>query len=99
MTPMQKLTLEILNDCMGIVERKVSNPVYKKVIVSMGYPYARKEILKSSDEELKRDMNLVYNRLKKHFDKKQLKDEIDFSNSISDIKVPKFISKQVGEYF
>jgi len=99
MTPMQKLTLEILNDCMGIVERKVSNPVYKKVIVSMGYPYARKEILKSSDEELKRDMNLVYNRLKKYFDKKQLKDEIDFSNSISDIQVPKFISKQVGEYF
>ena len=99
MTPMQKLTLEILNDCMGIVERKVNNPVYKKVIVSMGYPYARKEILKSSDEELKRDMNLVYNRLKTYFDKKQLKDEIDFSNSISDIQVPKFISKQVGEYF
>ena len=99
MTPMQKLTLEILNDCMGIVERKVSNPVYKKVIISMGYPYARKEILKSSDEELKRDMNLVYNRLKTYFDKKQLKDEIDFSNSISDIQVPKFISKQVGEYF
>ena len=99
MTPMQKLTLEILNDCMSIVERKVNNPVYKKVIVSMGYPYARKEILKSSDEELKRDMNLVYNRLKTYFDKKQLKDEIDFSNSISDIQVPKFISKQVGEYF
>lgn len=99
MTPMQKLTLEILNDCMGIVERKVNNPVYKKVIVSMGYPYARKEILKSSDEELKRDMNLVYNRLKTYFDKKQLKDEIDFSNSISDIKVPEFITKQVGDYF
>jgi len=44
-------------------------------------------------------MNLVYNRLKKHFSKKQLKDEIDFSNSISDIKVPKFLSEQVGDYF
>ena len=44
-------------------------------------------------------MNLVYNRLKKHFNKKQLKDEIDFSNSISDIKVPEFITKQVGDYF
>ena len=30
---------------------------------------------------------------------KQLKDEIDFSNSISDIKVPEFITKQVGDYF
>jgi len=28
-----------------------------------------------------------------------LKNEIEFSNSISDIKVPKFIEKQVGEYF
>ena len=99
MTPMQKLTLEILNDCMSIVERKVTNPIYKKVIISMGYPYARNEILKTNDEELKRDMNLVYNRLKKHFDKKQLKDEIDFSNNISDIKVPDFITKQVGDYF
>ncbi len=99
MTPMQKLTLEILNDCMGIVERKINNPVYKKVIISMGYPYAKKEILRTSDEELKKDMNLVYNRLKKHFEKKQLKDEIDYSNSISGIKVPEFISKQVGEYF
>ena len=48
----------------------------------MGYPYAKKEILRTSDAELKKDMNLVYNRLKKHFNKKQLKDEIDFSNSI-----------------
>ncbi len=31
MTPLQKLTLEILNDCMSIVEKRVSNPVYKKV--------------------------------------------------------------------
>tara|TARA_R110000824_G_scaffold386015_1_gene580470 strand:- start:50 stop:349 length:300 start_codon:yes stop_codon:yes gene_type:complete len=99
MTPMQKLTIEILNDCMKIVEKRVSNPVYKKVIVSMGYPYAKKEIMKATDEELKKDMNLVYNRLKKHFNKKQLKDEIDFSNKISDIKVPEFISKPVGDYF
>jgi len=99
MTPMQKLTLEILNDCMSIVEKRVSNPVYKKVIKTMGYPYAKKEILRTSDEALKKDMNLVYNRLKKHFNKKQLKDEIDFSNGISDIKVPDFISKQVGDYF
>lgn len=99
MTPMQQLTIEILNDCMGIVEKRVSNPVYKKVIVSMGYPYAKKEIMRASDEELKRDMNLIYNRLKKHFKKKELKNEIEFSNSISDIKVPKFIEKQVGEYF
>ena len=80
MTPMQKLTLEILNDCMKIVEKRVSNPVYKKVIVSMGYPYAKKEILRTSDKELKTD-------------------EIEFSNSISDIKVPDFISKPVGDYF
>ena len=98
MTPMQKLTIEILNDCMKIVEKRVSNPVYKKVIVSMGYPYAKKEIMRATDEELKRDMNLIYNRLKKHFKKKELKNEIEFSNSISDIKVPKFIEKQVGEY-
>ena len=99
MTPLQKLTLEILNDCMSIVEKRVSNPVYKKVIISMGYPYAKKEILKTSDEELKKDMNLVYNRLKKHFINKELKDEIDFSNSISDIPVPKFLSEKVGNYF
>ena len=99
MTPMQQLTIEILNDCMKIVEKRVRNPVYKKVIVSMGYPYAKKEIMRASDEELKRDMNLIYNRLKKHFKKKELKNEIEFSNSISDIKVPKFIEKQVGEYF
>jgi len=99
MTPLQQLTLEILNDCMSIVEKRVSNPVYKKVIVSMGYPYAKKEILRRSEEELKKVRNLVYNRLKKHFNKKQLKDEIDFSNSISDIKVPKFISEKVGDYF
>ena len=96
---MQKLTLDILNDCMSIVEKRVTNPVYKQVIVKMGYPYAKKEILRTSDEELKKDMNLVYNRLKKHFSKKQLKDEIDDSNSISDIKVPEFITKQVGDYF
>ena len=99
MTPLQKLTLEILNDCMSIVEKRVSNPVYKKVIVSMCYPYAKREILKTSDKELKKDMNLVYNRLKVHFNKKVLKDEIDFSNGISDIKVPEFLSKQVGDYF
>ena len=99
MTPMQKLTLEILNDCMSIVEKRVSNPIYKKVIKTMGYPYARDQILKTHDTELKNDMNLIYNRLKKHFDKKQLKDEIDFSNSISDIKVPEFLSKKVGDCF
>jgi hypothetical protein len=84
---------------MSIVEKRVSNPVYKKVIISMGYPYARKEILKTSDAELKKDMNLVYNRLKIHFNKKALKDEIDFSNGISDIKVPAFLSEKVGNYF
>ena len=99
MTPLQKLTLEILNDCMSIVEKRVSNPIYKKVIKTMGYPYARDQILKTHDAELKNDMNLIYNRLKKHFDKKQLKDEIDFSNSISDIQVPEFLSKQVGDCF
>ena len=59
MTPMQKLTLEILNDCMSIVEKRVSNPVYKKVIVSMGYPYAKKEIinLKGKHPELFDRMN------------------------------------------
>ena len=71
MTPLQKLTLEILNDCMSIVEKRVSNPIYKKVIKTMGYPYARDQILKTHDAELKNDMNLIYNRLKKHFDKKQ----------------------------
>jgi hypothetical protein len=99
MTPMQKLTLEILNDCMDIVNKRVTNQVYKKVILSMGYPYAKKVILKTSDEELKQDMNMVYDRLKKHFNKKQLKDEIDFSNLMSGIKVPEFLTKQVGDYF
>ena len=44
-------------------------------------------------------MNLTQPSLKKHFKNKELKDEIDFSNKISDIKVPEFISKPVGDYF
>ena len=65
----------------------------------MGYPYAKKEILRTSDEELKKDMNLVYNRLKKHFEKKQFKEAINEANRISDIKVPEFLTETVGEYF
>jgi hypothetical protein len=99
MTPMQKLTLEILNECMKIVQNKVDNPVYKKVIFSMGFPYAKKKILESTDKELSNDMNLIYNRLKKFYEKKQFKDTIDEANKISDIPVPKFLSNQVGEYF
>jgi hypothetical protein len=99
MTPMQKLTLEILNECMSIVERKVDNPIYKKVLFSMGFPYAKKKILSSSDEELKKDMNLIYMKLKKYYEKKQFKDTIEEANKISDIPVPKFLSDQVGNYF
>ena len=49
------------------------HPDDKKVIKTMGYPYARDQILKTNDAELKNDMNLIYNRLKKHFDKNSRK--------------------------
>jgi len=99
MTPMQKLTLDILNECMSIVEKKVDNPIYKKVIFSMGFPYAKSKILSSSDKELSNDMNMIYKKLRKFYEKKQLKDSIDEANKISDIPVPKFLSNQVGDYF
>jgi hypothetical protein len=84
---------------MKIVESKVDNPIYKKVIFTMGYPYAKKQIARSSDKELIKDLNMIYNRLQPYFEKKQLKDSIDEANRLSDIKVPDFLSKKVGNYF
>ena len=65
----------------------------------MGYPYAKKQIARSSDKELIKDLNMIYNRLQPYFEKKQLKDSIDEANRLSDIKVPDFLSKKVGNYF
>lgn len=84
---------------MSIVERKVDNPIYKKVIISMGYPYAKKQIMVTSDKELIKDLNMIYTRLKPYFEKKQFKDSVDEANRLSDIKVPDFVTNKIGEYF
>ena len=55
-----------------------------------------------TEKELKTDLNLIYKRLRPHFEKKQLKDMIDEADRLSDIKLKKLNNtefNEVSKYF
>lgn len=99
---LHELTLSIINIIDKIAKQKIKWKVAIAFWDRMGRPFVQKAVLSMTEKELKTDLNLIYKRLRPHFEKKQLKDMIDEADRLSDIKLKKLNNtefNEVSKYF
>jgi predicted solute-binding protein len=94
---LQELTLGIINIIDKIARQKIKWRVAIMFWEKMGKPFVQRAVLSMTEEELKTDLNLIYKRLKPHFEKKQLKDMLDEADRLSGIKLKKLNNSQFNE--
>ena len=101
---MQNLALKLLDTTDKVCNRRLKNPVARTFWNKIGKSHAVKNIMESTDEELKVDMNELYNDFKEFFEDKQTKDMIDEGDKLSKMDLKKLLPtnkkiKTVSEYF
>tara|TARA_R100000963_G_scaffold35039_1_gene31256 strand:- start:2811 stop:3119 length:309 start_codon:yes stop_codon:yes gene_type:complete len=97
LSELHELTLSIINIIDKIAKQKIKWKVAVIFWEKMGKPFVQRAVLSMTDQELKTDLNLIYKRLRPHFEKKQLKDMIDEADKLSDIKLKKLNNSQFNE--
>tara|TARA_R110000850_G_scaffold195643_1_gene322122 strand:- start:96 stop:422 length:327 start_codon:yes stop_codon:yes gene_type:complete len=100
----QNLALKLLDTTDKVCNRRLKNPVARTFWNKIGKSHAVKNIMESTDEELKVDMNELYNDFKDFFENKQMKDLLDEGNSLSQMDLKKLLPtnqkiKEVSKYF
>ena len=100
----QNLALKLLDTTDKVCNRRLKNPIARTFWNKIGKSHAVKNIMESTDAELKVDMNDLYNDFKQFFEDKQMKDLIDEGDSLSKMDLAKLLPtnkeiKKVSEYF
>ena len=100
----QNLALKLLDTTDKVCNRRLKNPVARTFWNKIGKSHAVKNIMESTDEELKVDMNELYNDFKDFFENKQMKDLLDEGNNLSQMDLKKLLPtnhkiKEVSKYF
>jgi len=84
----------------SIVRRKVKNSVVIAMYDKLVLPFFRRQIQNTPDSEIKKSLQLAYDRLSPLFEKKQMKDMIDEANNLSGFKIQDYgLLKKESEYF
>ena len=101
---MQNLALKLLDTTDKVCNRRLKNPVAKAFWNKIGKSHGVKNIMESSDAELKQDMNDLYMDFKEFFENKQMKDLLTEGNELSNMDLAKMLPtnekiKTVSEYF
>ena len=74
---MQNLALKLLDTTDKVCNRRLKNQIARTFWNKIAKSHAVKSIMESNDEELRIDMNDLYNDFKSFFEDKQMKDLID----------------------
>lgn len=100
MTEIQNIAYSMLELTDSIVRRKVKNSVVIAMYDKLVLPFFRRQIQNTPDSEIKKSLQLAYDRLSPLFEKKQMKDMIDEANNLSGFKIQDYgLLKKESEYF
>lgn len=103
-TDMQNLALKLLDTTDKVCNRRLKNQIARTFWNKIAKSHAVKSIMESNDEELRIDMNDLYNDFKSFFEDKQMKDLIDEGDKLSQMNLKKLLPtnekiKEVSKYF
>ena len=100
MTEIKDIAKSMLALTDNIVRHKVRNSLIIAMYDKFVLPFFHKQIQNTPDEEIKQSLQLAYENLKPHFEKKQLKDQIDEADKLSGFKLADFhILEKESKYF
>ena len=84
----------------NIVRRKVKNSIMLSLYDRFVLPFFHKQIENTPDEDIRQSLQMAYDKLKPHFEKKQMKDMIDEGNKLSGFKIQDYgLLEKEGKYF
>ena len=100
MTEIKDIATSMLDMTDSIVRSKIKNSVIIAMYDRLVLPFFKKAIRNTPDEEVRKNLQMAYEKLKPHFEKKQFKDQIDEANELSGFKLANHgILKKESEYF
>jgi len=99
MTQAHNIAIQILGVCNDIAKRKLQNKILFATWEKIVFPFFLRQVKLSTEQEITRDLNLIYAQLKPFINKKQIKDSIDEANNISDIQIPSIFLREERKYF
>ena len=87
MTEIKDIATSMLDMTDSIVRSKIKNSVIIAMYDRLVLPFFKKAIRNTPDEEVRKNLQMAYEKLKPHFEKKQLKEQIDEGNKLSGFKL------------
>ena len=80
-----------------LIQKKLGNMVLVKLYKTIILPYFHWGIKTTSDKDIKENLQFIYLTLKPFFEKKQLKDEMDYAKKLGDTSLDKLQNKELEE--
>ena len=80
-----------------LIQKKLGNMVLVKLYKTIILPYFHWGIKTTSDKDIKENLQFIYLTLKPYFEKKQLKDEMDYAKKLGDTSLDKLQNKELEE--
>ena len=80
-----------------LIQKKLGNMVLVKLYKTIILPYFHWGIKSTSDEDIKENLQFIYNTLKPFFEKKQLKDQLDTAEKLGSVSLDKLHNKEFEE--
>ena len=100
MTEIQNIAYSMLELTDSIVRRKVKNSIVIAMYDRLVLPFFRRQIQSSPDVEIKKSLQLAYDKLRPLFEKKQMKEMIDEADKLSDNLLSKNgLLREQSKYF
>ena len=100
MTEIQNIANSMLELTDSIVRRKVKNSIVIAMYDRLVLPFFRRQIQSSPDVEIKKSLQLAYDKLRPLFEKKQMKEMIDEADKLSDNLLAKNgLLREQSKYF
>ena len=100
MTEIKEIAKSMLEMTDNIVRRKVKNSIMLSLYDRFVLPFFHRQIENTPDEDIRQSLQMAYDKLKPHFEKKQMKDMIDEGNKLSGFKIQDYgLLEKEGKYF
>jgi len=97
MSNMKDLCYTIFGRMDILIQKKLGNMVLVKLYKTIILPYFHWGIKTTSDKDIKENLQFIYLTLKPFFEKKQLKDEMDYAKKLGDTSLDKLQNKELEE--
>jgi|AP82_1055514.scaffolds.fasta_scaffold221759_1 hypothetical protein len=97
MSDVKNLCYKIFERMDILIQNKLGNMVLVRLYKTIILPYFHWGIKTTSDKEIKANLLFIYLTLKPFFEKKQLKDQMDFAKKLGDTSLDKLHNKELEE--